>query len=1211
MNKLLNFFVSKMWPNHLDVPDESPFQSLTPTDSAEDIKTYSQAMDFALSSKHKNIKNIAVTGQYGSGKSSFLKTYFKNREEVLWVSLALFLDQSSEDEGAADFEHKLELSILQQIFHVRKESTFWCWKIIIILVLLGLGIVGIRQPDVLIRYVSTTIHFWVAKYASVIFWLSWLEVSAVSIWALRESILWLKSMGVKKVEVNGAGVAEFGIEMPEKAEFSILNHNLSTIINFFAKEHFSTVIFEDIDRFNDLRIFTKLREVNLLLNNSMQIKDGIKPIRFVYALREELFQDEKSRVKFFDFVIPIIPKINASNSRTELLAFLHQWGDDEQDESLKRFVKEISPYIYDMRLLKNICNEFYTYREQIVDFTSEKELLGLIVFKNFFPKDFALMHTESGMMREFLDAKRMTQDKLLEEIDKSIRNRLEEINNIKNEKLSDVKQLQLLYYATLMREFRPNEEQVFLGDRWTNATAIIHDDNWFEALRKNEMRKHNYGNNILKWSEIETKTDPSCSYEEHVKRIEGRQNGRIEIIQKEIQDLRSRRLVVRRKTLQELMAEGVLTERAIEEIVQKRSNDRQDFERILLLLKNGYLNEKYYYNISIFHEVDGVNSLDDYCFELGVMKGEDMDWETELKNPKALIDTLDLHYFSAPTIKNYSLCSELLKCPESEKAKEFWRAITGKDRKNYEFVDGCLKHEAMKDKAGELFACLMSANKNYMWQLIEFSETEEGLPRTFVEKQLGLYIAWAMRQDKPVATSSIVKDFMENTEAIPQLLKDNGIVDEGAMTSFVKQFNMKFKALDFSLANATGFIDVVISESSYAIDATMINGLLLAKGVGIDDLEKKHYSTIGSRGTRSIVEYVDREFKSYLEKVYSKLEKQQEDPIETIAKVINRDELNEEDIARFVEKQSAQGKIDSAEKLESDRALALCIKLRWLVPSWQNAAEVWNRNKEDRTLFWEYVNDQGCYSILSQKNSRGIAWEKDEWWAKRFAEEKQLSDEAMNALLSGMSKGVISDYSGANATPQRIEYLAKGNRIRYSTELYQALRKTGNDSHIAFASMFVNEFCNEYSDGMVNQDDVKKLLAPDRISRRNVPKVVNVLKRVVLSSEGLISDVANFVNAGNFTLFDEEVLDATIPYIHMDSVQCKIIQLLGGSADEIRERLKKMGEPYRRLGELGYHPQITKWDGLESFLDFLKDKNIVSSTSEGNDGKIQVHTTKS
>ncbi len=1189
---------------------ESPFQSLTPTENAEDIKTYSEAMDYALLSKNKDIRNIAVTGQYGAGKSSFLRTYVKekNKKNVLWVSLALFLDQAVKDEKKEDFEHKLELSILQQMFHVRKESTSWCWKIIIILVSLGLGIVGIKQPDVLVKYVSPPIHTFVAKNAAIIFWLSCLEVSAVSVWALRSLIFWFKSLGIKKLEVNGAGVAELGIELPDKPSFSILNHNVSTIINFFATTQYATVIFEDIDRFNDLCIFTKLRELNLLLNNAKQIKEKKKPIRFIYALREELFKDEKNKVKFFDFVIPIIPRVNASNSRTELLSFLQECGDDAQDESLKRFVKEIAPYISDMRLLKNICNEYYTYKEQIIDITSTNELLGLIVFKNFFPEDFALMHNGKGMMWELLQAKRIAQENLLVEMNENIRTRLDEVKKITDEKLSDVKQLQLLYYATLMREFGPDEELVHFRGQWNRIAAIIHYEKWFETLRSNGMSHHPYRHEI-QWKNIEQKTDPTCSYDDHVKKIEAKQNGRIERIQQEIQDLRNRRLSVRRKTFQELMAEGALEDSAIKAVIQKHSDDWQDVELVLLLLRNGYLNEKFNYNISIFHEVNGVNSLQDYLFEVGVTRGDDMDWAGNLRNPKALVDSLELHYFSTPSIMNFALCNELLQRPENVKAKAFWGLITQKDRRNYEFVDGCLKHTTIT--SDKFFDCIMSSNPNYMAELIETSLSGDGWPREFVEKQLGLYVAWAMRQEKAVAPSNIVKEYMEQTAAMPQLLRDNGIGDTEAMTAFVRRFDLKFEVLDFKLAQETSFIDVVISECAYVIDAGMLKGLLSAKGVDVNDFEKKNYSVIRSCGIKPIADYVDREFKTYLDNVHSRLESQQEDSIESIALVLNRDDLSEEDVTQFVEKQSQQGRIDDAKKLLSDRALALCIRLKWLTPTWYNAAEVWNRIDDGKSLFWEYVNDEDCYSALSQKNSRGIAWEKDEWWATRFAEEKQLSDEAMDGLLSGMSKGVISKYSGANATPKRIESLVKGNRIRYSNELYQALRDIGNDSHIVYAAMFIKEFCNEYSDGMANRDDVKKLFEPGRISRRNMPMAVNTVKEIVLANEDLINDGASCVNVGNYMQFDESILDAIIEKLSLVSLQCKIIQHLGGGAGEIRNRLRRMAEPYNKLGEFGCHPQISKWDGVEDFIEFLKGKGIVSSISEKPDGRIQVNTTHS
>ena len=52
-----------------------------------------------------------------------------------------------------------------------------------------------------------------------------------------------------------------------------------------------------------------------------------------------------------------------------------------------------------------------------------------------------------------------------------------------------------------------------------------------------------------------------------------------------------------------------------------------------------------------------------------------------------------------------------------------------------------------------------------------------------------------------------------------------------------------------------------------------------------------------------------------------------------------------------------------------------------------------------------------------------------------------------------------------------------------------------------------------------------------------------------------------------------------------------------------------MSEPYKKLGELGTRPHIKQWEGVDSFIEFLKSKGVVSSTSERPDGTIQANTT--
>src|SRR5690606_19588628 len=121
---------------------------------------------------------------------------------------------------------------------------------------------------------------------------------------------------------------------------SILNHHLDEILYFFSVRPYNVVIIEDLDRFQETEIFTKLREMNLLLNNSQKTKR--KEIVFIYAVRDDMFTD-KERTKFFDFIIPVIPTINSSNSSAKLLQKNERYSFGITDS----FIEDISFVIDD------------------------------------------------------------------------------------------------------------------------------------------------------------------------------------------------------------------------------------------------------------------------------------------------------------------------------------------------------------------------------------------------------------------------------------------------------------------------------------------------------------------------------------------------------------------------------------------------------------------------------------------------------------------------------------------------------------------------------------------------------------------------------------------------------------------------------------------------------------------------------------------------
>ena len=68
--------------------DSTRFYSLAPTKEAENIEAYISALNWAI--KEQDINNIALTGSYGSGKSSILKTYQgKSKKPKRFLNISL------------------------------------------------------------------------------------------------------------------------------------------------------------------------------------------------------------------------------------------------------------------------------------------------------------------------------------------------------------------------------------------------------------------------------------------------------------------------------------------------------------------------------------------------------------------------------------------------------------------------------------------------------------------------------------------------------------------------------------------------------------------------------------------------------------------------------------------------------------------------------------------------------------------------------------------------------------------------------------------------------------------------------------------------------------------------------------------------------------------------------------------------------------------
>lgn len=95
------------------------FEDLAPKDNIKECEEYCDSIEWGI--ENDKIFNIALTGPYGSGKSSILRTFEKNyiKYKYLNISLASFYEQNQDNKNGEDIEldNEIEKGILQQLFY--------------------------------------------------------------------------------------------------------------------------------------------------------------------------------------------------------------------------------------------------------------------------------------------------------------------------------------------------------------------------------------------------------------------------------------------------------------------------------------------------------------------------------------------------------------------------------------------------------------------------------------------------------------------------------------------------------------------------------------------------------------------------------------------------------------------------------------------------------------------------------------------------------------------------------------------------------------------------------------------------------------------------------------------------------------------------------------------------------------------------------------
>jgi hypothetical protein len=374
--------------------------------------------------------NIALTGHYGTGKSSILSELeARLGEAAVNVSLSsLGADEAfvrtghdESESGSPRVTNVIQKEIVKQLLYRQDPHTMRGSRYRRIEPFQPVRAVGWATLLTLLVSVVAAVAGWTAKLDGAIplaqpwghfaIKLALAGLVGAACYQIQASVhgkVWLEKFSAGPATVTLANQENF-----------YFDEYLDEIVYVFQRAKYNVVVFEDIDRFGNTLIFETLRELNTLLNNAQQLSQ--RPIRFVFALRDSVFsvlagpqgeadpqEAATNRTKFFDLVIPVVPFITHRTSRDLITTQM----DGCQPPVSGDVIAVVARHLSDMRLVKNIRNEYDVFSRKIltphgIRGLAPDNLFALIVYKNVHLEGFEKITVGESSLDDLYEASRI------------------------------------------------------------------------------------------------------------------------------------------------------------------------------------------------------------------------------------------------------------------------------------------------------------------------------------------------------------------------------------------------------------------------------------------------------------------------------------------------------------------------------------------------------------------------------------------------------------------------------------------------------------------------------------------------------------------------------------------------------------------------------------------------------------------------------------
>lgn len=965
--------------------EKNKFNALTPEVLNENKPIYTEALDYAFG--NSDIKNIAITGIYGAGKSTVWNTYVhqKGLSNVITVSLGKYKNNINDDDSLKevsvtelansetdgvedklrnenqrtvdiDDDNRVERQIINQILSQIESKKiplskygFKSNKSILNICLQSLAFLSIIC-SILIWITRDTFLSFVNELHKNFDGISLILLCSLLLFVPLFYYLYIFYRGnkfrISKITFKGA---EANVN-DDKNDESVLDRDIKELVYLLRSSGTKVVVFEDLDRYNNTSIYTKLRELNFLLNHYVKISGDKKPVRFVYMLKDSLFFS-KNRTKFFDFILPIVPIVDSKTSENELIE-LFKAVENAPDRSV---LADISLYVDDMRLLKNIVNEYIVYSKIIplgqIELESNK-LFALITLKNIFPNEFDLLQEDKGFIRTVFDKLEANKKKV--------------VNNL-NQKLIKIDD-----NLTFIRDRVEN-------DKFKAMALMIQSDvghyyqetrTWAEYLKEWSKKpdeqayiKYSESNSYFSYNEFINRfilnTDEKKVFVEHFPEnfsLEvNKLNSDREKIKKQIKDID---IYNYKEIISKLTAErDELFSIAGFDILESHY-----FPLIRFLIVDGLLDETYWYYKGNFN-VDTSNILkrNDTIYMKGLKEGKALDIFLDVETPNEIINRLKLSDFNRFNILNKKVLKSCLEQNRTENVV----AIADSVDANASYKD-LLKilDEFDLDMVKSYSNILLENNVDRLINTLGCCEDEN------IETFKNILVSVVTNKTIALDNLFVFKEYIEQNENIISLIPEEQF---DVFIDNIHSAGIKFE--DMSEANCDKVRLVAVEQiQAYKLNVRnlmFITEAILEKTINYGSLFNEIYKSLQLSSSK---EYIEDNFLSIVSNYINenKSEKNYTNNENILLKILNSN-ISDEHKFEYVEKnETVISKLDNLQNSSVTIKILDCLLRKNKIKfSSDNISAYWNMVEEYSDDFIEYLDknlDENNYEATLRNN---------------------------------------------------------------------------------------------------------------------------------------------------------------------------------------------------------------------------------------------------